>query len=159
MTTHGGRLLRAIFGALRGWLETPPRQRKTDDTTSELEVAVATLLAAVVRAGSSRREQSWTAAAQALSALCRVDTADAQALIAAARERASALTSYSPTVSVLNRHWSARQKLRFTRRMWRVARADGRAGFHQGRLVHRLAEELDVAYADVLAARDRLWFH
>lgn len=159
MITHGGRLLRAIFGMLRGWLSTHPRKRKTAHTAGELEVAVATLLTAIVRAGSSRREQSWAVAAQALADLSRIDTTDAQALIAAARERASAVRSYSPVVSVLNQHWSARQKLRFTRRMWRVARADGRAGFHQGRLVHRLAEELDVAYVDVLAARDRVWFH
>lgn len=159
MGTHGIGLLRAIFAALRGWLETSPRERKPAYATRELEAAAATLLTAIVRAGSSRREQAWAAAAQALADLCRIDTADAQAPIAAARERASAVRSYSPSVSVLNQHWSARQKRRFTRRMWRVARADGRASFHQERLVHRLAEELDVAYADVLAARDRLWFH
>ncbi|HXV10328.1 MAG TPA: hypothetical protein VD839_05945 [Burkholderiales bacterium] len=87
MTTHGGRLLRAIFGTLRGWLRTPARERKPAPTTGELEVAVATLLAAIVRVGSSRREQSWAAAAQALADLSRIDTADAQALVAAARDR------------------------------------------------------------------------
>jgi uncharacterized tellurite resistance protein B-like protein len=158
MGTYGSGLLRAIVGALRGWLETPTRERKTADATGELEVAVATLLAAIVRIGSARRQQAWAAAAQALSAQCRVDMTDAQALVAAARERAPGLTSYSPAVSVLNRQWSAAQKLRFTRQMWRVARADGRASFHQGRLVHRIAEELDVAYSDVLAARERVWF-
>lgn len=157
MSTHGGGLLRAIFEGLRGrfGMSAPDATVMRDE--HELPVAVATLLSSIVRVGSSQRPPAWAAAAKALSHLCRIDADDSWALMGAARERASNISSYTPAVSVLNRHWPARQKLRFTRHMWRVARADGRISYHQDRLVHRLAEELNVAYADIVAARDR-WF-
>jgi len=156
--TKGAGSLRAVVGALKGWLVAPPRERQAWRAKGELEVAVATLFASVVRVGSSQRPPAWAAAAQALSRLCRLDADDAWALMGAARERAPEIGSYSPLASVLNRHWSARQKLRFTRHMWRVARADGRISYHQNRLVHSLAAQLDVPDADILRARDRIWF-
>lgn len=157
MSTHGGGLLRAIFEGLRDWFGTSAPETISTRDRRELPVAVATLLASIVRVGSSQRPPAWAAAAKALAHVCRIDADDAWALLGAARERASNVSSYTPAVSVLNKHWPARQKLRFTRKMWQVARADGRISYHQDRLVHRLAEELDVAYADVVAARDR-WF-
>lgn len=159
MGTHGGGLLRAIFEGLRGWFATSTPGTRAVHDEGELHVAVATLLASIVRVGSSRRPQAWTAAAQALADICHTDAIDAQGLIAAARERAPAVTSYSPAASVLNRHWSAREKRRFTRHMWQVARADGRVSYHQDRLVRRLAEELEVSHADTLRAQRRIWFH
>ena len=159
MNTRGGGLLRVIFEGLRNWLGPSTTGPGAAHDHCELPAAVATLLASIVRVGSGQRPESLAAAARALARLCRIDADDAWALMGAARERTSNLTSYAPAAAVLNSHWSTRQKTRFTRQMWRVARADGRISYHQDRLVRSLAAQLDVPDVDVLRARERLWFY
>ena len=158
MSTQRSGSLRAVFEGLRGWFPPWARRRAPSREDRELPVAVATLLVGIMRAGSRQHPQTLAAATRALAALFRIDADDAWALMGAARERASNISSYSPAISVLNRHWPAKQKRRFMRQMWRVARADGRISYHQDRLVRGVAAQLDVPEADVLRARERMWF-
>lgn len=157
MNTHGVGLLRVIFEGLKDWFPPWARRSAPSNDDGELPVAVATLLAAIIRAGTRQHPQTLAAAARTLAQLFRIDADDAWALMGAARERVSNVSSYSPVISVLNRHWPARQKKRFTRQMWRVARADGRISYHQDRLVRSVATQLDVPDIDVLRTRER-WF-
>jgi uncharacterized tellurite resistance protein B-like protein len=156
MSAHRGGLLHAISEALRGWLAPSVPEAKAAHEEREVHAAVAALLADIARVASSRHPHAWTRAARALADLFRIDTDEGRALIAAARERTSRVPSCLASVSVLNQHWSAEQKVRFMEYVWRVACADGEIGLYQDRIVHRLADQLGVADADLVTTRNRV---
>jgi uncharacterized tellurite resistance protein B-like protein len=132
-----------------------PASASATGTEHALQVATAALLIEVMRSDHELKEverHAVTAAIQKRFALSPEETAT---LLRLAGTEADQATDYYQFTALINKHFTAGQKLQVVEFMWQVAAADHEIDRFERTLVHKVADLLYVPRAAQIAARER----
>jgi uncharacterized tellurite resistance protein B-like protein len=120
----------------------------------QLRVAAAALLVEVMRLdGADEGERA--AVLDAVKAKFGLSDAEADALVELAEAEARNAVGYYQFTSLINRQFSAAQKLRIIELMWQVAYADSTLSAHEQHVLRKIADLLYVPHGDFIAAKLR----
>jgi len=125
------------------------------DERHTIEVATAALLVETVRLDGEIDASERAAAHRAVRAKFGLGEAEAATLIRLAEEEARDATGYYQFTSLINRQFSAAQKLRIIELMWQVAYADAELSAHEQHVVRKIADLLHVPHRAYIAAKLR----
>ena len=119
-----------------------------------LQVATAALIAEVMRLdGQEAAERaSFLAAVKRKFSL---SDDEASTLVALAEAEAREAVGYYQFTSLINRAFSAEQKVHVVELMWQVAYADGTLSAHEQHVMRKIAELLYVSHGDYITAKLR----
>ncbi len=120
-----------------------------------LALATALLLIEVGRADFHWDQRELDAIVRALSEQHGLTTAEAEALLARARERSEAAVSLHPTLRLLNAELDTAAKRRVLLDCWRVALADGVLDRYEEHELRKIADWLHLSHADFIQAKLR----
>ena len=130
----------------------------TPHTRSEVEQlrhGIACLVHEARRVDLDHDAREHPAALDALMRMFSIDSAEAEALLAHAGEKAQQLTSYYPIVSLIKRDFSMEERILLIEVLWGVAYADGALHGHEDHFVRKIAHLLYVPNTQVMLARAR----
>jgi uncharacterized tellurite resistance protein B-like protein len=125
------------------------------DETRRLQLATAALLVEVVRGDGGIAPAEREALLGAVAAKFALPPADAASLIELAEQEARSANDTYQFTSLINRSFSAPQKLRVVELMWQVAYADAGLSAHEQHVLRKVAELLHVPHGDYIAAKMR----
>jgi len=120
-----------------------------------LHVATAALLLEMMRMDSSITAEETATVAAALQTQFDLDAEEVATLMALAEEEARQATDYFQFTSLINRNFSAGQKIRVVEYLWQVAFADGHLDAHEQHFMRKITDLLYVSHADYVAAKQR----
>ncbi len=120
-----------------------------------LQLATAALLFEVMRMDEEVTEQERETIREILASRFSLTETETRQLIALAEEEAATVTDYYQFTSLINRHFSPKQKGELLEQLWRVAFADGRLDKYEEHLIRKLAELLHVPHTQFIAAKHR----
>src|SRR5687767_3818458 len=132
--------------------ESTPHTRSAVD---QLRHGIACLVHEARRVDLDHDAREHPAAVDALIQMFGIDTAEAEALLEHAGEKAQQLTSYYPIVSLVKRDLSLEERILLIEVLWRVAYADGELHGHEDHFVRKIAHLLYVPNTQVMLARAR----
>ena len=132
--------------------ESTPHPRAEVD---ELRLTIACLVQEARRVDLEHDAREHPAAIDALIRMFAIQRTEAERLLDDAREKAQALTSYYPLVSVIKRDLSLEERILLIEVLWRVAYADGVLHGHEDHFVRKIAHLLYVPNTQVMLARSR----
>jgi len=125
------------------------------DDRHSIELATAALLVETLRIDSEIRDAERAAVLAAVHDKFGLSPAEADTLVALAEEEVRLANDYFQFTSLINRHFSAEQKVRVIELMWRVAWADDELSAHERHLMRKIADLLHVPLGDYVAAQTR----
>jgi uncharacterized tellurite resistance protein B-like protein len=125
------------------------------DDRHAIQLATAALLVEVARIDSESTDAERAAVAQAVHEKFGLEAADADQLIALAEAEVRQASGYFQFTSLVNRHFTAEQKLKVVELMWRIAYADAALSAHENHLMRRVADLLHIPHGDYIAAKMR----
>ena len=125
------------------------------DETQSIQLATAALLVEVARIDRAFTERERAVVQRAVRERFGLSEPDAATLIELAEAEVSHAHDYFQFTSLVNRHFSAQQKLRIIELMWRVAYADDELSAHENHLMRRIADLLHIPHGDYIAAKTR----
>jgi len=117
---------------------------------SEVELALAALLAQMMRADSRSAGTERRAALHMLARRFKLDRPMAEALLARGERAADEAISLFEHTRTLDRHLSEREKFAVIEALWETAFADGELDRYEDDLAHRLADLLHVRHSDLI---------
>ena len=120
-----------------------------------LHVATAALLLEMMRMDSTVTAAETASVARALQSRFGLDAVQVDTLMALAAEEARLATDYFQFTSLINKNFSAGQKVQVVEYLWQVAYADGRLDAHEQHFMRKIADLLYVSHADYVAAKQR----
>jgi uncharacterized tellurite resistance protein B-like protein len=120
-----------------------------------LQVATAALLLEMMRMDSSVTAAETASVTRTLQTRFGLDSAQVDTLMALAAEEARLATDYFQFTSLINRSFSAEQKVQVVEYLWQVAYADGHLDAHEQHFMRKIADLLYVAHADYVGAKQR----
>ena len=120
-----------------------------------LQVATAALLLEMMRMDSSITAAEAASVTRTLQTRFGLDSAQVDRLMALAAEEARLATDYFQFTSLINRSFSAEQKVQVVEYLWQVAYADGHLDAHEQHFMRKIADLLYVSHADYVAAKQR----
>jgi uncharacterized tellurite resistance protein B-like protein len=125
------------------------------DSQHALQVATAALLLEMMRMDSSITAAETASVARTLQTRFGLDAAEVDTLMALAAEEARLATDYFQFTSLINRSFSAEQKVQVVEYLWQVAYADGHLDAHEQHFMRKIADLLYVSHADYVGAKQR----
>jgi uncharacterized tellurite resistance protein B-like protein len=84
-----------------------------------------------------------------------LEAAQVDTLMALAAEEARLATDYFQFTSLINKNFSAEQKVQVVEYLWQVAYADGHLDAHEQHFMRKIADLLYVSHADYVGAKQR----
>jgi uncharacterized tellurite resistance protein B-like protein len=120
-----------------------------------LQVATAALLLEMMRMDSSITAAEAASVTRTLQTRFGLDSAQVDRLMALAAEEARLATDYFQFTSLINRSFSAEQKVQVVEYLWQVAYADGHLDAHEQHFMRKIADLLYVSHADYVGAKQR----
>ena len=120
-----------------------------------LQVATAALLLEMMRMDSSVTAAETASVTRTLQTRFGLDSAQVDRLMALAAEEARLATDYFQFTSLINRSFSAEQKVQVVEYLWQVAYADGHLDAHEQHFMRKIADLLYVSHADYVGAKQR----
>ncbi|MBK9243457.1 MAG: TerB family tellurite resistance protein [Burkholderiales bacterium] len=129
-------------------------QAQADDA-HRLQLATAALLVEVVRGDGAIDPAERQAMLAAIAGKFALTAGEAAALIGLAEQQARLANDTYQFTSLINRGFSAAQKLRVIELMWQVAYADAVLSAHEQHVLRKVAELLHVPHGDYIAAKMR----
>jgi uncharacterized tellurite resistance protein B-like protein len=120
-----------------------------------LHVATAALLLEMMRMDSTVTAAETASVARALQSRFGLDAVQVDTLMALAAEEARLATDYFQFTSLINKNFSAGQKVQVVEYLWQVAYADGQLDAHEQHFMRKIADLLYVSHADYVAAKQR----
>jgi uncharacterized tellurite resistance protein B-like protein len=120
-----------------------------------LHVATAALLLEMMRRDSTVTAAETASVARALQSRFGLDAVQVDTLMALAAEEARLATDYFQFTSLINKNFSAGQKVQVVEYLWQVAYADGQLDAHEQHFMRKIADLLYVSHADYVAAKQR----
>lgn len=118
-----------------------------------LELAVAALLVEVLRADFEVETSERSQAAESIRTLLELDRRTGDELLARAEKQIDQAHDLYQFTSVINRSYSAAEKLQLVEQLWRVAHADETVHKYEEHLIRRVADLLYVPHRDFIAAK------
>lgn len=125
------------------------------DEARRLQLATAALLVEVVRGDGGIALAERESLLAAVRDKFRLSPPEAAELIAAAEQESRLANDYFQFTSLINRSFSAAQKLRVVELLWQVAYADATLSAHEQHVLRKVAELLHVPHGDYIAAKMR----
>ncbi len=120
-----------------------------------LQVATAALLLEMMRMDISVTAAETASVTRTLQTRFGLDSAQVDTLMALAAEEARLATDYFQFTSLINRSFSAEQKVQVVEYLWQVAYADGHLDAHEQHFMRKIADLLYVSHADYVGAKQR----
>jgi len=120
-----------------------------------LQLATAALLVEVVRSDGTIAPAERDAMLAALGGKFALAPQEAAALVELAEQESRLANDTYQFTSLINRSFSAPQKLRVVELMWQVAYADAGLSAHEQHVLRKVAELLHVPHGDYIAAKMR----
>ena len=125
------------------------------DSQHALHVATAALLLEMMRMDASITAAETASVTRSLQRRFGLEAAQVDTLMALAAEEARLATDYFQFTSLINRNFSAEQKVQVVEYLWLVAYADGHLDAHEQHFMRKIADLLYVSHADYVAAKQR----
>lgn len=148
-----------MLDAIRAFFEehiSPSGHDPQQDPEHRLRVAVAALLAEVVRTDNEITQDERAQALASIAERFDLDPAQATQLIALAEEEARLATDLYQFTSQINRVFSPSEKSKLIEHMWRVAYADSILHRHEDHLIRKIADLIHVPHKEFIAAKLRV---
>ena len=120
-----------------------------------IQLATAALLVEVARIDSESTEAESAAVMRAVREKFGLEADEAAALIELAEAEMRQAGDYFQFTSLVNRHFSAPQKLAIIEMMWRIAYADAALSAHENHLMRKIGDLLHIPHGDFIAAKMR----
>jgi len=120
-----------------------------------IQLATAALLVEVARIDSESTEAESAAVMRAVREKFELEADEAATLIELAEAEMRQAGDYFQFTSLVNRHFSAPQKLAIIEMMWRIAYADAALSAHENHLMRKIGELLHIPHGDFIAAKIR----
>jgi uncharacterized tellurite resistance protein B-like protein len=120
-----------------------------------LQIATAALLLEMMRMDSGITAAETASVTRTLQTHFGLDVAQVDTLMALAAEEARLATDYFQFTSLINRNFSAEQKVQVVEYLWQVAYADGHLDAHEQHFMRKIADLLYVSHADYVGAKQR----
>lgn len=125
------------------------------DSQHSLQLATAALLLEMMRMDGSVAADETVAVAKALETQFGLTAEEASALMALATAEAREATDYFQFTSLINKSFSAEQRIQVIESLWRVAFADGRLDAHEQHFMSKISDLLYVPHSAYIAAKQR----
>jgi uncharacterized tellurite resistance protein B-like protein len=125
------------------------------DDHHAIQLATAALLVEVARIDSESTDAERAAVSQAVHDKFGLEAAEADQLIALAEAEVRQASGYYQFTSLVNRHFTAEQKLRIIELMWGIAYVDAALSAHENHLMRRIGDLLHIPHGDYIAAKMR----
>lgn len=119
-----------------------------------LQLATAALLAEVMQL-DGQEDVERRAMLDAVRRRFDLSHDDARALVELAQVEAREAVGYYQFTSLINREFSAQQKVQIVELMWNVAYADATLSAHEQHVIRKIADLLYVSHSDYIAAKLR----
>jgi len=142
-----------MLDRLKRFFDTPD-EGATDDEAA-LHLAAAVLLVEVAKADHSFAESEIERLAAVLRGHWGLTETDLVDLVRVARDTAEVDASLHTQIDLINRRFTAGQKLDLVRGLWEVALADGHIHHHEELLIRRIADLIYVSHTDFIQAKHR----
>ncbi len=126
------------------------------DEEHRLRLAVAVLLAEVVRMDEEIAEAERAQVLASIAEKFELDAKEAAELMALAEEEAREATDFHQFTSQINLTFSPAQKVKLIDHLWRVAYADGILHKYEEHLIRKVADLLHVPHEQFIATKLRV---
>ena len=133
-----------------------PPNRNEAGGKQAVQIATAALLLETARADFNIEHDELDAVAQGLRKTFGLTQQDTDELVQLAELEAKQATCYYEFTSLINREFSAAQKVQIIETMWRVAFSDDRLEKYEEALIRKVADLIYVPHADFIAAKHRV---
>lgn len=120
-----------------------------------LQLATAALLLEMMRMDSSVTAAETAAVTKVLRSRFGLRAEEVEMLMVLAADEARQATDYFQFTSLINKSFSAEQKVQVVEYLWQVAYADGHLDAHEQHFMRKIADLLYVSHADYVAAKQR----
>jgi uncharacterized tellurite resistance protein B-like protein len=129
-------------------------QRETQ-CQSALHLAIAALLTEIARMDGTITADERAKIDAIVQQRFQLDSEQTRELIDMAERQARDATDYFQFTSLINTHYTPRQKARLIELLWQVVYSDGRADSYEEHLVRKVAGLIYVPHEDFIAAKLR----
>ena len=133
----------------------PAAGRSGADSQHALQLAAAARLLEMMRMDGSVTAEETAAVTGALQTQFGLGPEEVGALMTLASQEASQATDYFQFTSLINKSFSAEQRIQVIESLWRVAFADGRLDAHEQHFMSKIADLLYVPHSAYIAAKQR----
>ena len=133
----------------------PAAGRSGADSQHALQLAAAALLLEMMRMDGSVTAEETAAVTSALQTQFGLGAEEVGALMALATAEARQATDYFQFTSLINKSFSAGQRIQVIESLWRVAFADGRLDAHEQHFMSKISDLLYVPHSAYIAAKQR----
>jgi len=120
-----------------------------------LQVATAALLIEVMLSDGECKDAEHHAVLAAIQSRFALSADETASLLRLAESEARAATDYYQFTALIDRHFTADEKVQVVEQLWQVALADHEIDRFERTLVQKIADLLHVPRAAQIAARDR----
>ena len=120
-----------------------------------LHLATAALLLEMMRMDSTVTDEETAIVTRLLQTRFGLTSKELDTLLRFATEEAKQATDYFQFTSLINRNFSAEQKVQVVEYLWQVAYADGHLDAHEQHFMRKIADLLYISHADYVAAKQR----
>ena len=130
-------------------------QKNSDSTEDAARLAAAALLFEAAMSDYDLGEEERTTIQQLVREQFDLDDVDASALATLAQQRVRESIGLHGFTSLINQHWSEKDRLNLVEQMWRVVYADGRLDDHELHLMRKIQRLLHIPQNDFVSAKLR----
>jgi uncharacterized tellurite resistance protein B-like protein len=124
--------------------------------THRLHLAVGALIMEMIRTDGQVHEQEEQAAGRILRAHFGLTNEETAELILLAAEEGREAVGYHRFTSLINKDFTAQQKIQVVEMLWQVAYADAHLEKYEEHMVRQIAELLYVPHTEFIAAKHRV---
>ncbi len=130
-------------------------QKNSDSAEDAVRLAAAALLFEVAMSDYDLGEEERTTIQQLVREQFDLDDTDASVLATLAQQRVRESVGLHGFTSLINQHWSEKDRLNLVEQMWRVVYADGRLDDHELHLMRKIQRLLHIPQKDFVSAKLR----
>ena len=130
-------------------------QKNSDSAEDAVRLAAAALLFEVAMSDYDVGEEERTTIQQLVREQFDLDDTDASVLATLAQQRVRESIGLHGFTSLINQHWSEKDRLNLVEQMWRVVYADGRLDDHELHLMRKIQRLLHIPQKDFVSAKLR----
>ena len=130
-------------------------QKNSDSVEDAARLAAAALLFEAAMSDYDLGEEERTTIQQLVREQFDLDDTDASVLATLAQQRVRESVGLHGFTSLINQHWSEKDRLNLVEQMWRVVYADGRLDDHELHLMRKIQRLLHIPQKDFVSAKLR----
>ena len=130
-------------------------QKNSDSAEDAARLAAAALLFEAAMSDYDLGEEERTTIQQLVREQFDLDDTDASVLATLAQQRVRKSVGLHGFTSLINQHWSEKDRLNLVEQMWRVVYADGRLDDHELHLMRKIQRLLHIPQKDFVSAKLR----